>query len=597
MLRLRFLWKFYASYLVLLVITTTVVGLIVGRHMTQDAWQTTRRTLLAQAMLLRSAAPAMLSMPANAPFHQRLRRLGTDTGTHFTLIQADGTVVADSAESPSQVDNQADYPEITATRASAVGTATRISPSSGQPMMYLALPIRHDGALLGYVRSAVPLTVLKTRLSQLYLTLFLGVAGAAFAGLLLSILFAHRVMQPLRTMTEVATSLAGGYTGHIAPSRKQDELDILTEAFNRMAYRLRERMETIIKDRNQLLAVLSGMVEGVIAVDENECVVHMNQAAGAILYTSPATSIGKRIWEVTRVRAVMETISDTIRDAEEITCEARIVARPEDRILKLNAAPLRDSKSALVGAVLVLHDVTALRRLERVRRDFVANVSHELKTPITNIKGFVETLRDDLCDEPEQTDRFLGIIARNADRLHAIIEDLLSLSRLEQSEETADLVRTAVTVHDVLQAAVQDCTAKAMSQQIRLQALCDTELCAFLNAPLIEQALVNLLDNAINYSKAGSMVWVEARYEPEELTLCVRDEGIGIASEQLPRLFERFYRVDKARSRDHGGTGLGLAIVKHIAQLHGGHVSVTSAVGQGSTFTLYLPMGPLGKED
>jgi two-component system phosphate regulon sensor histidine kinase PhoR len=396
-------------------------------------------------------------------------------------------------------------------------------------------------------------------------------------------------------MTKVATSLAGYTSSTAASTRSKDELDTFTEAFNRMAQRLRERMETVIKDRNQLLAVLSGMVEGVIAVDQDECIVHMNQAAGTILNTPPDASIGKLLWEVTRVRAVTETMSSTIRDAEEITCDARIVTPPRDRRLKLNAAPLRDGQGLLVGAVMVLHDVTEIRRLENVRRDFVANVSHELKTPITTIKGFIETLRDGAMDEPEQADRFLAIISRNADRLHAIIEDLLSLSRLEQSEEAAELVCSEELLNTVFQNAIQDCTAKAMARQVTLSAACDTAIRVSINAPLIEQAIVNLIDNAINYSKPGSTVWLDALCPDEEVTVRVRDTGIGIPKDDLPRLFERFYRVDKARSREHGGTGLGLAIVKHIAQVHGGQVTVTSTVGQGSVFSLHLPRSSRGQ--
>jgi two-component system phosphate regulon sensor histidine kinase PhoR len=237
----------------------------------------------------------------------------------------------------------------------------------------------------------------------------------------------------------------------------------------------------------------------------------------------------------------------------------------------------------------VLHDVTELRRLENIRREFVANVSHELKTPVTAIKGFVETLRDGALDDRPQAERFLDIVARHSERLQAIIEDLLSLSRLEQEEKTAELARMETACVDVLQAAVQDCAVKAEARHIAVSVTCDVSLRAHINAPLIEQAVVNLLDNAINYSKAGSTVWIEAAQDGPDIMIHVRDQGVGIPQQHLSRLFERFYRVDKARSREHGGTGLGLAIVKHIALAHNGRISVTSAVGKGSTFTLHLP--------
>jgi two-component system phosphate regulon sensor histidine kinase PhoR len=414
-------------------------------------------------------------------------------------------------------------------------------------------------------------------------------SGAAVIGLLFSVLFARQVAHPLQRMTDMATQLAGQYAPQPAFMRSKDEIENLSNAFDRMAHNLRDRMETIIKDRNQLLTVLGGMVEGVIAVDEHDCVTHMNQAAGTILQVNPDMSIGKHVWEVTRVRAVIETLGSTIDDADNITCEVRIT-QPQELTLKLNASPLRDSRGALVGAVMVLHDVTDIRRLENIRRDFVANVSHELKTPITTIKGFVETLRDGALEDREHAARFLDIIASNGDRLHAIIEDLLSLSRLEQTEQMAGLVRRETVLRHVIDTAMQDCGAKAASRQVTVTTACDPDLQLSVNASLIEQAIVNLLDNAINYSKAGSTIHIAASRQGDEVTVCVQDEGIGIPQEHLPRIFERFYRVDKARSRERGGTGLGLAIVKHIAQVHGGQVSVASTLGEGSTFTLRLPV-------
>ena len=593
MLRPRILWKLYASYLVLLIVTTTIVGVIIAQRIAQDTRQSTQDTLYAQAIFLREAAATALTDSVEPALRTHLQQLGSATHTRLTIIRQDGAVVVDSEfpsrQSTAKLGNQAEQPEIAAARSGSPGVATRLNPRLEQPMMYLALPIQQGDNLIGYVRTAMPLTAVTTRVARFQTLLFIAASGAALVGLALSAFFAQRFTQPLTIMTEVATSLAGYASSSAASTRAKDELDTFTEAFNRMAQRLRERMQTVIKDRNQLLAVLSGMVEGVIAVDQDECVVHMNQAAGMILNTPPNASIGKPLWEVTRIRAVTETISSTIRDAEEITCEARIVTPPGDRRLKLNAAPLRDGQGLLAGAVMVLHDVTEIRRLENVRRDFVANVSHELKTPITTIKGFVETLRDGAIDEPEQADRFLATVSRNADRLHAIIEDLLSLSRLEQSEETAELVRSEAMLNTVFRSAIQDCSAKAMSRQVTLSAACDDTLSVSINAPLIEQAIVNLLDNAINYSKPGSTVWLDAQCQAEDVTIQVRDEGIGIPQEDLPRLFERFYRVDKARSREHGGTGLGLAIVKHIAQAHGGQVSVTSTVGQGSVFRVHLP--------
>jgi len=259
------------------------------------------------------------------------------------------------------------------------------------------------------------------------------------------------------------------------------------------------------------------------------------------------------------------------------------------RFLQAHGAVLRGAAAESIGAVVVLHDVTRLRRLEQVRRDFVANVSHELRTPVTSIKGFVETLLDGAMNNPDELQRFLRIVATQTDRLNAIIEDLLTLSRIEQESERAEIPLSKTSIKSVLSAAMEVCGVKAAEKDIHIELNCQAELQAEVNPPLLEQAVINLLDNAIKYSPTGQTVHLEANLAETEVVISVRDHGCGISREHLPRIFERFYRVDKARSRKLGGTGLGLAIVKHIAQVHRGAATVESVIGQGSTFFIHLP--------
>jgi two-component system phosphate regulon sensor histidine kinase PhoR len=332
------------------------------------------------------------------------------------------------------------------------------------------------------------------------------------------------------------------------------------------------------------------MVEGVFGVDMEERLIGLNLAAARILGCDPSQAQGRSIQEVLRHSDLQRFVQHALSSDEPVEKDITLFTE-EESILWGIGTPLRDGKKKRIGALIVLNDVTRLRKLENIRRDFVANVSHEIKTPITAIKGFVETLRDGAAKNPEDGERFLSIIQKHVDRLEALVEDLLSLSRIEKEGEREEIVLKERAIREVLAGAIQLCDARASAKNIVLELTCDEDLKGEINPALLEQAVVNLIDNAIKYSDPGKRVHVEARAENKGLLIRVQDHGCGIEKKHLDRLFERFYRVDKARSRKLGGTGLGLAIVKHIIQAHGGNVSVESQPGQGSTFSLHLPDG------
>ena len=407
---------------------------------------------------------------------------------------------------------------------------------------------------------------------------------AAALGLFIS----RRISQPLQDMRRGAERFAAGDFYNRLTIPDTVELASLAITLNRMAAQLAEQIAVITQQRNEQEAILESMQEGVLALDTQERVITVNRAAEALLGVVATQAKGHIIQEVVR-NVTLQRLAAAARHSTESATADIVLRGSEERFLQATATALRDAQGQDIGVLVVLNDVTQLRHLENIRRDFVSNVSHELKTPITSIKGFVETLRDGAFDDREHAERFLGIIARHAERLHAIIEDLLALSRLEQSDESYDIPRSETALTDVMQAAILDCAAKAEAQRVTVVPACAAELRATVNAPLLEQAIVNLLENAITYSNPDSCVWVSARQHDDMLVIDVRDQGVGIPHDHLYRIFERFYRVDKARSRERGGTGLGLAIVKHIAQVHGGQVSVTSTVGQGSTFTMHIP--------
>ena len=399
----------------------------------------------------------------------------------------------------------------------------------------------------------------------------------------------RRVVRPLREIRAAADSFAEGELQRRLPPFRSKELALLADSMNRMAVRLDQRIHGILNQQNEHEAMLSSMEEGVLAVDNHGAILSLNETCAALLGADAAKLRGRIIYEVIRKPDLLSFVEAALAHNASLDGDLRFYGL-EERWLNAHGTVLHDANRRKIGALIVLHDVTRLRRLENVRRDFVANVSHELRTPITSIKGFVETLLDEALDNKESALRFLQIVHRQVNRLNAIICDLLTLSRIERGSEEQTIEAAPEPVQEVLRAAVEMCQQRADARGIALILQCPEDLTASINAPLLEQAVVNLVDNAIKYSGAGASVELEGCRNDEEVVIRVKDAGCGIAAKHLPRLFERFYRVDKARSREQGGTGLGLAIVKHIVLAHQGSVDVESTVGKGSTFCIRLPV-------
>ncbi|MBA4018021.1 MAG: PAS domain-containing sensor histidine kinase [Pirellula sp.] len=414
-------------------------------------------------------------------------------------------------------------------------------------------------------------------------------AVAAAATAAASLVASRRIADPLKSLQTAVEAQVDGDSHAPTPVVDVEEISDLIDVFARLNERHGERIEGMLRINNEQEAVLAGMAEGVLAIDADRRVISLNRSAGNLLGVGPAEIMGRALHEIVRNPELLRFVDQLLSTKKPL--EQDIVFRQADeRVLQVRGTLLANTQGLGFGAVFVLNDVSRLRRLENMRRDFAANVSHELKTPITSIKGFIETVLDGAT--PEDTERFLRIVARQADRLDAIIDDLLSLSRIEKEAEASDIVLATTRLKEIAYGAAHDCLLRADERGIKFDIQCADDAQARVNALLLQQAVRNLLENAVKYSDSGGCVVLSVETLPDEVRIAVIDRGCGIAPEHHARLFERFYRVDKARSRKLGGTGLGLAIVKHIVLAHRGRVTVESALGKGSKFTIHLPTRP-----
>ena len=572
------------------VVVTLVVLYILGAHIIHDLRRLydaeTAAHLKTQALLIARQLPRPVSSADGREVDALCKSIGAETHVRVTVILPSGKVVGDSEHDPATMDNHADRPEVAKALAGEPGAARRYSFTLGQDLMYAAVPVREDGAVAAVVRAAVPVSGIDETLADLRnrisLVGLLIAAGIVVAGVVL----AQQLARPLTDMAAAARRFSQG-EGFRIPPQTTTEAVALADALNEMAARLDEQIRDLVQQRNEREALLAGMVEGVLAVDSRDRIITLNRAAGELFGVDPERATGRTLQEEIRNPALQRLAAEARSSEGPVETEVRLQANGE-RYLQAHGTLLQGAQGRQEAVLIVLHDVTRLRRLENMRRDFVANVSHELRTPVTSIKGFVETLSDGAIDSPEDARRFVAIIQKHADRLAAIIEDLLTLSRLEE-DGVVPVELHATAVRPVLASAIEACQPKAVEQGVTVELACHAELRAKASPELLEQAVINLIDNAVKYSPRGSRVRVEGQQTNGEVVVRVRDEGCGISVEDQERVFERFYRVDRARSRDLGGTGLGLAIVKHIAQVHGGRVGLDSTLGKGSTFSIHVP--------
>ncbi len=586
----RLIWQLYPSYLVVTLVAMIAVTAYCSRAFRGMHHDQVRDELSRLADFATDEVRLIMATEGTGRLDNLCKELGRMSAgrIRLTVISPSGQVLGDSQEDPARMENHADRPEILAAVDKTTGSSVRFSPTLGVQMMYVAEVVKEQEAPVAVVRVAAPLAEIDRALHEIYRNmLWAGLVIAAGAAVL-SLLISRRISRPIVGIEQVAQRFAAGELDLRVPTPDSAELAALADSLNKMAVQLGERIATITEQKNKLDAVLSSMAEGVLAVDNKGRIVSVNRVAAELLGLDPLQAQSHSVEEIVRNVDLQAYVRQTLAGIP--PAEANITLPIEGgRSFRLQGAALMDAGGRRNGAVIVLNDMTKIRRLETVRQDFVANVSHELKTPVTSIQGFVEALVEGGVQDPAQIERYLGIISRHASRLNAIIDDLLTLSRLEEAGEVRALSFAVRPIKPVLEEAIHLSGVKADGKKMTMALACDQEIEARINPPLLEQAILNLIDNAIKFSPEGSRIRVEAQRHEAQVRIAVIDEGSGIPPEHLPRIFERFYVVDKSRSRKLGGTGLGLAIVKHIAQAHGGHATVESTLGKGSTFTIHLP--------
>ena len=539
-------------------------------------------------LLADSISPAKLA-DSSASLKLHVKKQSEIASLRITLIDSFGDVLADSHQEPLAMDNHLRRPEIQAALVTGIGSTDRYSSTLGQEYRYLALPVNSTEGVIGFVRVAKPLIEISAMVERENSVVTRNTIVIAAIILVLGFIFFGYQANSIDVVSKIAKDIASGKFDTRISAVSGVGLSEIAESFNQIARRSEQNYSKVSEDRNRLATVFTCMVEGVIDVDLTQNVLHINDAAARLLSVEPQSCIGQPIWHAIRNQSITDALDSAIQNNSVVNAQVDLQRASSSTALDIYAASLRNDRSEPIGAVLVLHDVTHLKNLERIRTDFVANASHELKTPITAIRAITETLLEAQEIEKETSAHFMERLHVQSLRLAQLIDDLMTISRLESSRGKEEFSRT--NINELVIRSVTVAEVSATERDIRiLTELPDTDLFLLVDGFDISQLIDNLLDNAIKYTKDHGFVTITLESDGEKATLRVSDNGLGISEEDQQRIFERFYRVDKARAQSLGGTGLGLSIVRNIAEKHNGTIGLESTIGVGSSFTFRLPL-------
>ncbi|MEQ9620016.1 MAG: ATP-binding protein [Deltaproteobacteria bacterium] len=584
-------WKnFISSFLIIFLVLFLFTFLVIGELKNYDK-ALTKESLLTTANLVIEVLKPLLEKENQEQIQKIVSELGGKTGVRITVVAKNGVVLGDSGKNPDDMENHSDRPEIVEAIDKDVGESVRYSTTLEKEMFYVAVAFSDkSGNVISVIRTSLPLSFIQSALLPIERkVIYLGALLTVIA-LLLSLAMSKTITSSLKGIINASEELARGNLNVAIPvTKSKGEIPKISLALNQMARKLNELFKQLSREKNQLEAVLSAMSEGVMVVSYRGNVIIINKALKK-MFGLKDDPTAKPYWEILRNRELTKLVEGVLQNWKPDNGEI-FYLYPDERHYFVNVIPLDSPEREII---VVMFDITDFKRLEKIKADFIANVSHELRTPLTAIKGYTETLEEEAYESPEDQKHFLSIIKRHTDRLINIVSDLLVLSEVESgdslSRENTNGNWEDIDINEVIVSSLEALRAQAAEKglEVSFDAERDDNIIKG-NKFLLEQMFINLIDNAVKYTPENGKVGIRISKPDSGILIEIYDTGIGIAKEQLPRIFERFYRVDKTRSRNLGGTGLGLSIVKHIVIMHGGRIDVQSEEGKGSRFSITLP--------
>jgi len=588
-MKISFKLKLIFSYIFVILVSFGFIALFLDNNLEENSNRNIQSSLITQANLIEGQiAPERLRQEDIPYLESLVKTLSLKTRCRITIINNKGMVLADSEKSQEeipQMENHLYRPEVKVALAGSIGIDTRYSSTLKIDMLYVALPIKDKTGIPGILRLSLPLESVQKTLFATRKIVIIGLLFALVFAFILGSIVAGRTIKPINRMIQISRRFSKGDFSRRIIQVSEDEIGELAATLNKMAQDIEDKIKEVKTQNQKLAAIFNSMIEGIIVVDKASHIISINPTIEKIFSVSRKEVEGRAFLEAIRNNDTHEIISSVLTKGKPLSAEISLIL-PVRKTFEINATPIFDN-NIVSGCLIVIHDITEIRRLETVRSDFVANVSHELKTPLTSIKGFVETLLEGALDDKENNRNFLKIIQDHAERLNNLVDDLLSLSHLESKEIT--LNKKSFNLRSQLEGVILGFKSQLKKMGIDIKNELSASISINADKDRIEQVFTNLIDNAIKFNKEKGSIRIYAQEVNGKIKVFVEDSGIGISEKDITRIFERFYRVDKARSRELGGTGLGLSIVKHIVELHSGSVGVESTEGFGSKFWFILP--------